>query len=145
MLLRAATYWLYWTAEADRIATWRYRVEAIDEALPELCRRLEVECDASVLASIPRDVNTRSRGRLLHLADELGERLYVGVPTVVRRAIARDGGRRQPTWADLAALDAELAERIRARAAEYGYGEDAPSVRGTCSSSSRASAARMRD
>jgi hypothetical protein len=131
VLLRAATYWLHWTAEADRIATWRYRVEAIDDVLPELCRRLEVECDVSVLASVPRDVNTRSRGRLLHLADELGERVHVGVPAVVRQAIARDGARRQPTWADLAAMDAELAERIRARAREYGYGNEAPSVR-TC-------------
>jgi hypothetical protein len=125
VLLRSALYWLDWTAHADRSATWSYRVEAVADVFEELCERLGVDCDRRVLAAVPSDVNTRSRGRALHLADELGERLRVGVPAVVRRRLgSREQGYERLTWSDLDALDAPLSHSIRRRAADYGYAVD---------------------
>jgi hypothetical protein len=122
VLLRAATYWLYWTDYADRIATWRYRIEAIDAIFPELCERLGVGCDWQVLRSIPRDVNTRSHGKPLHLVDELGERLHIDVPAGVRRLLMRRNGLpNRLTSAELDALGPQMAGRVRLRAASYGY------------------------
>ncbi len=89
VVLRGAKYWLYWTEHAERVATWSYRVEAFDEALPELCSRLGVPHRPEVLDHVPTDVNTRRRGRPLHLADELAERFRVGVPTGLRNRLAR--------------------------------------------------------
>lgn len=125
VLQRAATYWVHWTEHADRLATWHYRVESFGDVFAELCERLGVECDRRVLAATHDDVNTRSRGRLLHLADELGERLRIGLPAGVRcRLGSRNRRQARLTWDDLRALDAALAERVRARAASYGYEVD---------------------
>jgi hypothetical protein len=120
-LLRAARYWLHWTRHADLRATFTYRVEAMDEVFPELCRRLGVPCDRDALGSVPTDVNTRSRGRPLHLADELAERLHVRLPTAVRNRLGRGAGPERLTWDALAALEPELCDGIRERAVAYGY------------------------
>jgi hypothetical protein len=124
VVVRGGKYWLAWTAQADRSAMWTYRVEALGEALPELCRRLGVPYRPAVLEVVPTDVNTRRRGRSLHLADELAERLRVGVPARLRGRLGRAAAPPPLTWEELEAADAELAARIRERALAYGY-EDA--------------------
>jgi hypothetical protein len=126
LVVRGAKYWLHWTAHADRLATWSYRVEALAEALPELCSRLGVPHRPAVLARVPGDVNTRRRGRPLHLADELAERLRLDLPGRLRERLARETSAAPPplTWDELAAADPRLAERVRERALAYGY-EDA--------------------
>jgi hypothetical protein len=120
--VRGAKYWLHWTAHADRAATWTYRVEALRDVMPELCSRLGVPYRPSVLARVPADVNTRRRGRPLHLADELAERFRLDLPAWLRDALARPTAVAPSlTWDELEAADAELAGRIRERAIGYGY------------------------
>lgn len=122
--LRAARYWLHWNELAESVADWRYRIEDIDRVFDEFCSRIGVPDDPAVLHRVPRDVNTRMHGRLFHRAEELFERLRLDMPGRLRT------GLRQPdvsghivrlSWDDLEALDTELAVRIRAKAATYGY------------------------
>ena len=124
LILRSAKYWLHWSEHADQLATWRYRVEALGEVFPEFCERLDVDVDLAALERVSIDVNTRRRGRLLHLGDELAERLRIELPGGVRERL----GPSRPlssalTWDDITAIDRDLATRIREKAVEYGYGD----------------------
>jgi len=120
-LVRGAKYWLHWNDHAERLACWRYRVEDVASALPDLCARLGVAF-RPVAARVPADVNTRRRGRALHLADELAERLHVDVPRRLRDRLATTSRPEPPlTWDELEATDALLADRVRERALAYGY------------------------
>ena len=120
-LVRGAKYWLHWNDHAERAACWRYRVEDVAASLPDLCDRLGVAFRA-VAERVPADVNTRRRGRVLHLADELAERLHVDLPRGLRDRVAATGPARPPlTWDELEATDAVLADRVRERALAYGY------------------------
>jgi len=58
LIVQCAKYWYYWNLKAEKIAEWRYRIEDIDQIIPEFERRIGVHLDASVLATIPRDTNT---------------------------------------------------------------------------------------
>jgi hypothetical protein len=124
LLVRGARYWLHWTTHADRAATWRYRVEALPDVLSELCSTLGVPYRPTVLARVPTDVNTRRRGRPLHLADEAAERLRLDLPGWLRAGLGRVATEPALTWDDLAAADERLAAQVRERALSYGY-EDA--------------------
>ncbi len=122
LVLRSAKYWLYWTEHADHLATWRYRVEALAEVFPEFCARLGVSPRMAVLEQVPTDVNTRRCGRLLHLGDELAERLRIELPDGVRARLR--GSRPLPpalTWDELTAIDVGVAARVHDRALAYGY------------------------
>jgi hypothetical protein len=124
ILVRGAKYWLSWTAHAERSASWTYRVEELPTALVELCERLGVRHLPSAVSRVPTDVNTRRRGRPLHLADELAERLRLDLPTAIRERLARPLAGAQPlTWNELAAADAALADRVREQALAFGYAE----------------------
>ena len=37
ILIRAAKYWYYWNLEAEKIATWRYRIETLPNVFQEFC------------------------------------------------------------------------------------------------------------
>jgi hypothetical protein len=122
--LRGARYWLGWNELAERVAEWRYRIEDIDNQLEEFCARIGASFDSTALRRVPRNVNTREHGRIFHRAEELFERLTVDMPEIVRATLAVNrapevGGRLE--WADLEALDPELAFRVRTKAASYGY------------------------
>jgi hypothetical protein len=124
VLLRAAKYWLLWNERAQEGATWRIRVEDLPVVFPELCERVGVEADRSVLERVPRDVNTRSFGRPFHLYEQLWERLGLE-PSSAGRAwfarVVRGPASRPLTWEDLDAVSPSWAERIRLKAREYGY------------------------
>jgi hypothetical protein len=124
VLLRAAKYWLLWNERAEDGATSRLRVEDLPLVFPELCERLGIEVDASVLARVPTDVNTRSFGRPFHVYEHLWERLRLE-PSPAGRGwfarLARDPQRPPLTWEDLDAVSSSWAERIRLKAREYGY------------------------
>jgi hypothetical protein len=124
VLVRAARYWLAWNERVERIATWRYRIEALPEEFAEFCERLGRDADPSALSRVPTDVNTRRKGRALHLAEELLERLHLDMPTSVRAALMRASGEARVTpmrWQDVERADPDLAIRVRAKAHEYGY------------------------
>jgi hypothetical protein len=62
LVMRAAAYWLLWNEKAEKIATWRYRIEDFPGLLlDEFCNRLEVRCERRLIDSIPRDFNTRKQ------------------------------------------------------------------------------------
>jgi hypothetical protein len=124
MLLRSARYWLAWNELVEPIATWRYRIESLPDVFPEFCRRLGRADDPSALARVPTDVNTRRRGRSLHLAEELLERLRRDMPASVRGTLGLVGGRQRVPpvrWDDIERGDEALAARLREKAREYGY------------------------
>ncbi len=121
--LRAAAYWYHWNVAAERHASLTYRIEDLPRALPEICRLLEVACDPSVLQRVPTDVNTRSAGRLLHLAEEGCERLHLELPAWARRTFTRPPAATPVTFGldDVRALDAELCDLVVEKARAYGY------------------------
>jgi hypothetical protein len=124
VLLRAAKYWLLWNERAEEGATWRLRVEDLPLVFPELCERLGVDVDPSVLDCVPTDVNTRAFGRPFHVYEHLWERLGLEPSRSGRAcfaALARGTTRPPLTWEDLEAAGSSWAERIRLKASEYGY------------------------
>lgn len=124
ILLRAAKYWYYWNLEAEKIARWRYRIDNFQDVFEEFCGRLTLTPDRSVFAQVDADVNTRKRGRVFHLYEELCERLHLDASPAIKRwlsAAAAPGGPQVPSWATLRALDPVLTERIQSKAIEYGY------------------------
>jgi hypothetical protein len=122
LLVRAARYWLGWNERVETIASWRYRIESLPTLFPELCERLGVDANPSVLARVATDVNTRRRGRALHLAEELLERMRLDMPEYLRHWLARPTSAVQPvSWLDLERADAGLAAQVREKALEYGY------------------------
>jgi hypothetical protein len=124
VLVRSARYWLAWNMRVERIATWRYRIEALPDVFPEFCERVGRDVDLSALARVPTDVNTRRRGRALHLGEELLERLHFDMPSSLRGALSNSTGRQRISamgWSDIERADEELADRVREKAREYGY------------------------
>ena len=96
-VVKAAKYWYYWNAMAEKIAEWRYPIEEIASVLPEMERRLQITLDPSLVDTLPNNTNTRG-------------------------AHAKDF-----TWEDLQKeLDPELFWKIAEMARRYGY-LDAPS------------------
>lgn len=61
VFVRAAKYYYYWNKMAEEKSEWTYRVEDIDNVLPQMAERLGVALDSAVLASIPKDTHTRGR------------------------------------------------------------------------------------
>lgn len=123
-LLRSAKYWYYWNSHAERIAGWRYRIEDFRDIYPEFCDRLGISPDPVFLDILPRDINTRSHGWLLHVYDELCLRVGRCPSNTIRTWLSRQqpqAALAQLTWDELTELDAELSRSISAKALEYGY------------------------
>jgi hypothetical protein len=57
--VRCAKYWIYWNRAAERQAEWTYRVEDLEAAWPELCRRLGKELDPRHLKTVSTSANSR--------------------------------------------------------------------------------------
>jgi hypothetical protein len=122
--LRAAAYWYHWNAAAERRADLTFRVENVRCVLGEICERLGVEADSSVLDRVPTDVNTRRNGRAFHLAEEAVERLRLEPVPWLRARLAHDcpiDAHPPVGWQDIHALDPALCDRMLAMAAGYGY------------------------
>lgn len=87
-------YWLYWNEMAEKDAVLRYKVDEIEQKLPEIFSIAgftwnENADPAFTTQSIPKDVNRRSHAAL--------------------------------TWADLESEDPALTESIRKTAMRYGF------------------------
>ncbi len=120
-MLRAARYWLLWNEQAERIATWRYRIEDLHDLLPAFCKRIVVQPRSNVLTSLPTDINTRQAGRALHIAEEFFRRIGTTFPTRLRAALWIPQRRSPLSWDMLTELDPNLSARVQAKAIEYGY------------------------
>lgn len=119
--LRAATYWYYWNLKVEEFAEWRYRVEAIDTVFAEMCQRLGRDTNVELLAHVPTDINTRSRGRIFHWYEELCERLNIRSLRPGHPKLADINPESKCTWKDLEQLDPKLSKMIYEKAVQYGY------------------------
>ena len=125
MSIRAATYWLLWNEEAEKIATWRYRIEDFPELLlDEFFDRLKVYCDRRPIEAIPRNFNTRIGGRRFHIAEEAFHRMGLSPPRWLRSTSGKLQRPSEVTWSTLETLDPQLCARLKSKAAFYGYAVD---------------------
>lgn len=90
MIVRCAKYWVYWNLKAEKRAEFTYRVEDIENALPEMSRRLGVPLDTKVLKNISK--NYHQRPYHVHLTWEILHRtLKADLYTKVVRLAERYG------------------------------------------------------
>lgn len=59
MIVRCVKYWIYWNLKAEKRAEWTYRVEDIENALPEMGRRLGRDLDPAIAKETSKTVNQR--------------------------------------------------------------------------------------
>lgn len=64
LLMRCAYNWLIFNEAAEAQAVLTYRIEALEEAWPELQRLLGFTQPYSVVASMPRDIHARPHARV---------------------------------------------------------------------------------
>jgi hypothetical protein len=123
LLLRSLKYWYYWNLEAEKIAHWRYRIEDFPAVFPAFCERLRVAPNPQAISRPACDVNTRAKGRLFHLYEELCERLRAEPYPLLARWLAGQPADSDPplSWLDLRSVHPEWTEAIRAKALQYGY------------------------
>ena len=80
--------------------------------------------DRSALIDTPTDINTRKYGRLIHLYDELSERLLFNSGSIIRNKLKKSSAgdeNKTLTWDELRSLDVDIYSKIREKAWEYGY------------------------
>ena len=124
VLIKAAIYWLLWNQKAEEIATWRYRIEDFHDGVAhEICKRMSVSFDRDIVASIPRNFNTRREGRAIHIFEELFRKGGFNVPAMLRAGVAKPVRRERVTWELLQKADPVLCAKVRAKSAKYGYTE----------------------
>lgn len=92
LMVHCAKYWYYWNLLAEKKAEWRYRIEDLEEILPEFMERSGLVLDANVLNEIPKNYNA-----WLHTSKKI-------------------------TWADLEReLPPDLYQKIQDMTQRYGY------------------------
>lgn len=124
LLIRCAKYWYFWNLEAENISQWRYRIEDFNLISSNFCNRLQIKTDNSVLEKLPLDINTRKRGRVYHIYEELCERLRLNPSSTIARWLS--SGQKPSiqdalTWEKLDAVDPDWSKRVKTKAIEYGY------------------------
>lgn len=91
-LTKCAKYWIYWNRLSKSISQWTFRIEDFDREYKKMGKKIGMYFDYKVLASIPKDTNTK------------------GPPT------------RVITWEVLQnELSTELYQLLRSESALYGY------------------------
>lgn len=55
LLVQCAKYWYYWNLKAEKIASWRFRLEDIDQLLPEFEQRLGIHFNQTSLNDLPKN------------------------------------------------------------------------------------------
>jgi len=91
-LIRIMWTWINWCKEADRVSSYRYQIEQLDEIYPDLYEALGIEADY-----LPESDDRNSR------KDD---------PDYIEKI----------TWDDLFKLDKQLAKQVKDLAKKYGYG-----------------------
>jgi hypothetical protein len=80
-LEKAVKYWIFWNKKAESIASWRYKIEDLEDIWDEFCLRIGQEIDKQILLSIPKDANHRPSKPIQKLSwsflkEQLNENLY---------------------------------------------------------------------
>jgi hypothetical protein len=125
VILRAAKYWYYWNLEAEKIASWRYRIEALPQIFDEFCRRLGVEPRREALAQTSTMTNSRKTRPEFQFLRQLLDRLHLGQSSTALEFIYDpqwgylDGV--EFTWDVLEGHAPGWSQRIRETATRYGY------------------------
>lgn len=94
MILRCMKFWFYWNQKAEKVASWRFRVEDLSgggEVYETFCGMLGVNPYYDIVRELPKNIGTQI------------------------------GNRRQMAWNDIELADAQLAGDIRKMAVRYGY------------------------
>src|SRR6185369_1461945 len=95
LILQASRYWLYWNLLACEKSSLTIKVEDLAASVEELCARLNI----AFVPGVAETVSANTHGRYLYINDP-----YWTVD-----------------WDDIARLDRDLCNRIRALAEVYGY------------------------
>jgi hypothetical protein len=124
ILLRATKFWYYWNIQTERIAHWRYRVEAIDTVFDELCCRAGVKANRDVLQSTSRLINSRKIRPPLNGISGLIQRLQLDrclttLDFIYNRNLSYVG--KPLTWDALEEHAPGWVDRIRELSFHYGY------------------------
>jgi len=121
LLIRGAVYWLEWNEMAQRRAHVTCRIDD----WPSLVRTLTDELQIPTVhnsANIPCDLNTRSFGRLYHRIEELLVQINLQHILNWAKPFFRIFAHAEPVSLNaLYGQCPELAERVVAKAEEYGY------------------------
>lgn len=124
IVLRAAKYWYYWNEEAEKVATWRYRIEAIENVFPEFCARAGVKPSLEALHNTSTLVNSRKVRPLMKWARWILNYAHLGQSTrkldfMYKRESSYFG---EPfTWAVLEKWAPGWSKKIQAMSIRYGY------------------------
>jgi hypothetical protein len=125
-LVQAGKYWLHWNEQAERIATWRYRVEDLSGPVLDLfCDKIGIASNHKAVEKIPHNFNTRKNGRLVHLAEEGFRRMGANAPSIVRNLMStKPSSDFYVTWEMLEDADRDLGAQLKDKAIQYGYSVD---------------------
>ncbi len=132
LLLRSAKCWLHWNRLVEDRTEIRVRIEDMPAALAILPGRIGAGVDWRQIRQVPTDFNTRRFGRGFNLFES--KCLKYGV--IRDHAFLRKWLSKRPAaygdieWDDLRTLDPSLAEQIKSKAIEYGYGSAAANPSG---------------
>lgn len=127
LLLRCAKCWYYWNRQAERIAQWRYRIEALEEVFPTFCERVGVRADRAALERVGPRVNSRAFTGFPAICKRACDRLGVEPPARLRTHHVDPSVYRRVTacsWDALRRLDPNVADQVWNLAHEYGYADD---------------------
>ncbi len=95
LIVHCAKYYYFWNLKVEAMAEWRFRIEDIDNLLPELERRLGIPFSHEILNTIPRNLNT-----------------WTSIPKKI-------------TWSQLKeGLPRDLFQKLQGMAIRYGYAVD---------------------
>lgn len=89
LIVQCAKYWYYWNLLAEKEAEWRYRIEDLEEVLPEFMERSGLVLDDKALDQIPSNYNswldTRNKITWADLKMELPDDLYQKIRDMAHR------------------------------------------------------------
>ena len=87
-LVRSACYWYGWNLLAEAQAEFTYRVENVDQAIPEIARRLGRAVPDDIVKTVPTDVNNKGWSRPLRWKDlerNIPEEVYTKIVEMAKR------------------------------------------------------------
>lgn len=89
LLVRCAKYWYYWNLAAEKRASWTYRIEDIEKALPEMSARLGIYLNPANIGRVPKNTNTSHRKTFVAtwamLEKELDPTLLANIKALAKR------------------------------------------------------------
>lgn len=111
---------------AEEKASISYQIENLPVLLSIFNNHLELNKSLDFLETLPRSINTRNYGKLVHYYEEICDIFCVPPNPKVQKVLSKKPPvdielNRGFTWNDLKGIDSDLHDRIREKAQEYGY------------------------